>query len=119
MMIKGDGIAYFYSLREANLKRVEYFKHTLEGWTPAQWACALAGEVGELCNLIKKDFRRKDDKDAVTTQMLADEMADVAIYLDLIAARHGIDLRKAIVDKWNEKSAEVNAPFRLKNLASF
>lgn len=109
----------YHSLRGANLARVGYFNHTLEGWSVAQWACALAGEVGELCNLVKKDFRRKDAGDTVTRQMLSDEIADIAIYLDLLAARLGIDVAQAVQDKFNSKSREVDSPIRLKLFNEF
>lgn len=108
-----ETMKYFESIREANLARVEFFRHTLEGWTTAQWACALAGETGEYCNLVKKLFRSKDEKDTVTKEMLADELADIFIYLDLNAARHGIDLQEAIKNKFNKKSEEVGAPIYL------
>ena len=31
-------------------------KHSLD-WSPMEWGCALAGEVGELCNFLKKMSR--------------------------------------------------------------
>ena len=42
-----------------NRARCDAAFHPLDAWTPTDWATALAGEVGELCNLIKK-FRRGD-----------------------------------------------------------
>jgi NTP pyrophosphatase (non-canonical NTP hydrolase) len=48
---------------------------------------ALAGEVGELCNLIKKWWR--DDK---LNPEYKEEMADVYIYLRLLAEQLGVDL---------------------------
>ena len=111
----------FSQLRSANMARIlSYskgtarlaFNHTLEEWTPAQWACALAGEVGELCNLIKKDFRGRPG-DTITERMLADEIADVAIYLDLLAARLGINLAEAVREKFNSKSDQVGSSVKL------
>jgi NTP pyrophosphatase (non-canonical NTP hydrolase) len=103
----------FHELRAANLARVSAFKHTLEGWSAAQWACALAGETGELCNLIKKLFRAKGPEDFVSNKQIADEMADIAIYLDLFAARMGISLDEAICEKFNQKSVDVGSDIRL------
>lgn len=101
----------YRNLRQANLARVTFFNHTLEGWSPAMWACALAGEVGELCNLLKKQFRNKPgDSAEATNEAIADEIADIAIYLDLLAARLGIDVARAVEKKFNEKSREVNFP---------
>lgn len=102
----------FSVLRLANIDRCEsaVFNHRLHDWTPAQYACALSGEVGELCNLIKKQFRGLDK---VTEKDLADEIADVAIYLDLLAARLGISLGAAIASKFNETSVKRGSHIRL------
>lgn len=102
-------------LRIANVDRCQSgrFNHQLGDWSEAQWACALAGEVGELCNLIKKRFRGiKTDK--VTKKMLADEIADIATYLDLLAAKLDISLGEAICNKFNEVSVKRGSPIRLK-----
>lgn len=59
---------------------------------------ALAGEVGEAANVIKKLNRVRDGMpgNRETPQqlwsMLADELADIAIYLDLLAQACGLDL---------------------------
>ena len=42
--------------------------------------------------------------------MLADELADVVIYLDILAAQLGIDLGDAVMKKWNKTSEKVGAP---------
>lgn len=72
----------FSVLRFANVDRCEssYFK--LDHWTPTDWGCAAAGEMGELCNLLKKQLRG----DEVKKEDIAGEIADVVIYLDLLAA---------------------------------
>jgi NTP pyrophosphatase (non-canonical NTP hydrolase) len=44
-------------------------------------ALALAGEVGELCNMIKKRWRDGVD----LTEDIRDEIADCRVYLELIA----------------------------------
>lgn len=107
----------FTVLRHANVDRCEsaVFNHKLNDWTPAQYGCALAGEVGELCNLIKKDFRGLDK---VTKKELADEIADVAIYLDLLAARLGISLGRAISDKFNATSVKRGSHIRISHQSS-
>ena len=59
------------------------------------WGCALAGEVGEACNLIKKH-----EKDGLEIkELLKEELADIFIYLELTARFFNIDLEKAILDK--------------------
>lgn len=103
----------FKSLREANLARVTAFNHTLEGWTSAQWACALAGEVGEYCNIVKKMFRGKPGDEAATLEKAGEELADIQIYLDLNAAHLGLDLQEITQKKFNAKSEEIGSNIRL------
>jgi NTP pyrophosphatase (non-canonical NTP hydrolase) len=75
-------------------------------WSPTDWACAVAGECGEVCNEIKKLRRGKD----VPMDVIGDELADTIIYADLLAARLGIDLSEAIVRKFNAVSKKRNLP---------
>ena len=57
---------------------------------------ALAGEVGELCNLIKKLQRKSLDINDETVQNdIAMEITDCFIYLCNLAALMGMDLGKA------------------------
>jgi hypothetical protein len=77
------------------------------------WACALAGETGEACNLIKK-LRRGD---AIDTEDIGKELADVVIYADLLAARLGIDLGEAVVQKFNEVSDRYGYAGKLERVA--
>ena len=44
----------FNELRQANTARCEKSFHSINSWTPTDWACAMAGECGEACNLVKK-----------------------------------------------------------------
>ena len=99
----------FDELRHANVKRCEDVFHRLDGWSETDWACALAGEVGELCNLIKK--RRRGEPIELTD--LASEAADIVIYLDLLTAWLGIELTGAIRNKFNEVSLRRGSAVRL------
>ena len=90
----------FKRLREVSSYRCSKAYTPIEEWSPTDWGCALAGEVGEACNLIKK--MRRGEK--VDIQAVAEELADVMIYLDLTATRLGIDLEKAIIEKFNKDS---------------
>lgn len=96
-------------LREANTDRVEAFGHTLNGWSLTDWACAVAGETGELCNLIKKKHRG----DNIDDEDIAREAADIVIYLDLLMQRSGRDLHRAVVKKFNEKSDQIKSDIKL------
>lgn len=67
---------------------------------------ALAGEVGEACNIVKKMERQALGLigSRAYSVDLADEIADVIIYADLLAKEAGIDLGKAVRDKFNKTS---------------
>lgn len=104
----------FDRLREKNVARCEDVFHPLTEWSPTDWGCAMAGEAGEVCNQVKK-LRRLDGADALMDTALkradlrrniAKEIADTVIYADLLAARLGIDLGKAVREKFNEVSRE-------------
>lgn len=111
----------FNDLRRLNVDRVPKFGHTLEGWNALEWAGALCGEAGEAANVAKK-LRRLDDGCAVNTAghdraslvaALGKELADIVIYADLLAAREGIDLGRAVIEKFNEVSERVGYETRL------
>lgn len=86
----------FATLRQVNVARcTEGWKHPLEGWTLDDWLIAVGGELGEALNVVKKLNRARDhiigNSRSVEElkQDLADEIADVVIYLDLTLARFG------------------------------
>jgi NTP pyrophosphatase (non-canonical NTP hydrolase) len=88
----------FTELQLAATERSNTNYFPISHWSPMEWCCALAGEVGELCNEVKKNG------DNSRLQEIKNEMADVAIYLCLTAEKHGIDLEKAIIEKFNNVS---------------
>lgn len=100
-------------LREASAIRCEDgFKQPMQGegsWSPLEWGGAMAGEVGELLNLIKKVHMGRP----ITKEAIADEMADVMIYLDLLAFVFDIDLDAAIVRKFNLVSDRIGSTEKL------
>ena len=112
----------FEQLREANVARLAHFKNrhgalahahpTGSDWTPAQWLQAVVGELGEYANLRKK-VERGDYTLEEALPSLADELADVVIYLDLLAYQMNIDLGQAVHDKWNRKSEQIGYGERL------
>lgn len=72
------------------------------------FALGLAGEVGELVNLIKKINRGSASFAELETE-ISHEMADCLIYLCDMAEQLGIDLstavrakRKVLVERWGE-----------------
>jgi NTP pyrophosphatase (non-canonical NTP hydrolase) len=88
-------------------------------WSLSDWGVAAGGEMGEALNVIKKMNRDRDQivgntqTDAELRTSLAEEIADTVIYLDLLAARAGIDLAKAITAKFNKVSKKNGFPERL------
>ena len=95
-------------LRKANIERQQE-------WDPSNKidlsyrGNELAGESGEVSNVIKKLERERlgirGSRD--TLEHLAEELADVIICVDLIAAHTGINLSDAIKNKFNA-TAEAN-----------
>jgi NTP pyrophosphatase (non-canonical NTP hydrolase) len=74
----------------------------------------LAGEVGEVCNAAKKSDRQgKAGGEPVDSGEVAAELADVMIYLDLVAMHFGVDLGAAVVEKFNPTSIKYGFPQRL------
>lgn len=60
------------------------------------YGCAIAGEVGELCHILKKiDSNGKIPEN----ENLGYELADIFNYVCIIADKMGIDLEKAILEK--------------------
>jgi len=104
----------FKGLRDANKKRIPLFTdsngnkcHNEDGsdWNLNDWGVALSGEVGELCNFLKK-VRRGDFTLDECRQDVADEIADVLIYLDVLASRCDISLAAAVRHKFNSVSSK-------------
>jgi len=115
----------FADLRAANLARcARWHPGGVEDWSLADWSAAVTGEWGEANDLVKKLNRVRDglignkESEAELRANLADEIADTLIYLDLFAARAGVDLAQAVISKFNAKSAEVGFPERLGKTAS-
>lgn len=87
------------------------------------WTTALAGEVGELCNMIKKLQRvEKGGVDGgssykaadINKEKLKEEIGGIAIYLDLLASLLEIDLGNAMVETFNQKSRQQGFPHYFK-----
>lgn len=91
----------------------------LDSWSLSDWGVALAGEVGEACNVIKKMNRVRDNmqQKVVDTEALKMalkmEIGDVYIYLDLLARRAGLNLEDCVRDTFNRISEREGFPERL------
>lgn len=109
----------FRTLRDANLTRLPHFKNSQgelahddpagRDWSPAQWLQAVVGELGEYAN-VRKKFERGDLSEAEFHVLASKEIADVQIYLDILAFQLDIDLGAATIAKFNEVSRRVGSP---------
>ena len=137
-----DGLT-FNTLRGGNTARLPQFKNNLgepahsepdgSDWSDSQWFQAAVGELGEYANLRKKldrgdlgvtadEMRSAYDTEvnlnssgeaSEVKRVLADELADTVIYLDLLCFRLGIDLGAAVMAKFNRTSHKVGSTIRL------
>lgn len=142
----------FDTLRIQNAARADRWHAGAEEWTASDWSNALAGEVGEACNVVKKVRRHETNIQGVAVNiaeckcaeldssepryvghvpgcpagrpyntpateelraMLADEIADVILYADLLARHFAIDVESAVRDKFNRVSEAQGFPERL------
>lgn len=111
--------ATFKSFGRANRTRCESphgFNHRLSSWSASDWITATTGELGEMANIVKKLNRVRDGipgNDRSTEELkaaFADELADVFIYLDLLAQSQGVDLESAVISKFNRTSKKIGYP---------
>jgi NTP pyrophosphatase (non-canonical NTP hydrolase) len=108
----------FDAFRAANVARcLKWHPAGIESWSPSDWLTAVTGELGELASLIKMRNRERDglpgNKFSPTDRDIADELADVLTYLDLLAAALGVNLGRAAAIKFNEVSERVGFPDRI------
>lgn len=104
----------FASLKEANDRRNLLIYPYCQKWDTMHWGCALAGEVGELCNRLKKwerdDIKQGEnytDYEARKVQErdeIGKEIADVVLYADLLASKLKLTLSELVRAKFNEVS---------------
>ena len=114
-------------IRQINNERNVWI-HKREGvplgsWPLSEWSNAMAGECGEACNVVKKIRRlrdgmygvnaKADQKEEKLFRELGWELADTFLYIDLLATAAGIDLEKAVIEKFNIKSEDMKAPHRM------
>lgn len=116
----------FDDVRRANWKRCQKWHPGFpndDSWSGADWSNAMCGEAGELANVVKKLRRietghdpnplKPEQDQAWLKEALADECADVFLYLDLLAIKYGVDLPAAIIRKFNAVSERQGFPDRL------
>lgn len=106
-------------ISQINLSRCGRW-HPLESWSLSDWGVALAGEVGELCNVIKKLNRVRDGMQqkavspAELNMQFLMEVGDVYLYLDLLVQRFGgATLAGCVRATFNRVSVREGFPERL------
>jgi NTP pyrophosphatase (non-canonical NTP hydrolase) len=103
--VKANGMS-FEQFQLINIERCENAFPQCKEWTLNDWATALTGEVGEMCNLLKKvkrgDFPLEEVKDKI-----ASEISDIITYADLLMSIIGADTEEELVKKFNEVSERV------------
>lgn len=101
---------------ERNLQRCESpagFSHSLDSWSLSDWITAVMGELGEAANIIKKLNRVRDgipgntESSESLREMLADELADTYIYLDLLIQAAGLDVEAIVESKFRRTSDKI------------
>lgn len=112
--------AYFAACNRARCESPDGFNHDLDWWSLSDWFAAVTGELGEAANIVKKLNRIRD---GITPGLQAsehalrsdfrDEIADVFIYLDLIAQSQGFSLEEAVRQKFNATSDKIGYRVKL------
>jgi NTP pyrophosphatase (non-canonical NTP hydrolase) len=109
-------------ISEQNRARAARWHEGSEPWSGSDWSNAMCGEAGEVANVVKK--LRRHETGAGTgyntppeeelKESLAEEIADVILYADLLAAHYEVDLEVALRVKFNRVSEAQGFPERLK-----
>lgn len=109
----------FEHLRVISIERAKVW-HKGQDISVTFRATELAGEVGEVCNAVKKLARHEMGLVGGVADInnLRDELADVIICVDLLAARYDIDLWKAVCAKFNATSIKHGFPHFLSETQS-
>lgn len=111
------GVMWHISAR--NYQRALRWHRNLDSWSLSDWYTALAGECGELGNVIKKLNRIRDGlpaKQRTKRELESDmrmEIGDTYIYLDLLAQRAGFSIADCVRDTFNRISEREDFPERL------
>lgn len=99
----------FADFSDANERRCIQAFHPIDEWSPTDWMCCVAGEVGEAANLIKKLKRGE----RIDTHVIGLELADAVTYIDLLMTRLGLDLGVYVRSKFNRVSDRVGSSVKL------
>ena len=115
---------YFSILNRDRCESPQGFNHKLGSWNSSEWMVAILGELGEAANCIKKLNRVRDgipgnkESSMELIENLESELADTYIYLDLLCQSLNIDLKKAVMKKFEETNKKIGyvTPEEIKSL---
>lgn len=109
--MRRKGVVSWGDLRTANVERQKLWGTK----DPMFAAVELGGEVGEALNVVKKLERERLGMagSRATVEDLADELGDIVICCDLLAARYGINLERATARKFNKTSRKMGFPVEM------
>lgn len=106
----------FTQFQSMNLLRCRKAFPMCDDWSLNDWAVALSGEVGELCNLLKKNRRglATDERymlggpfDEMARGNLLSELADIITYADLMMSVLSAVTGEEVLNKFIEVSGRV------------
>ncbi len=104
-------------LRKANERRQAEWPGVEDGEKPGLLfrSNEMCGEAGEVANVVKKLVREQMGwgGSRSTKEALADELGDLLICADLLAAAAGIDLDEAVAGKFNKTSEAMGLETKL------
>lgn len=104
-------------------RSMKFMNGSLEQWDESAWGVAAAGEMGEVCDGIKKLNRIRmgvhsnNPRAQVSEQQMKEhilkEIGDTTTYLDLLAQRMGSDLESCLRIAFNSVSQRENLEERI------
>ncbi len=110
-MIPKSGLT-FDELRQKVFDRsIEAYANIMGTKDLSYFGNAIAGEVGEACNIIKKMERG----DTIPASELGKELADIVVYADIIAAKNGLSLGTCVRNKFNEVSDRIGSDVKFED----
>jgi NTP pyrophosphatase (non-canonical NTP hydrolase) len=95
----------FADFQRINKERCTAVFHPVpsDRWPFQNWALCVAGEAGELCNIVKKVLRGDFPLESAREDILR-EVADIITYCDLLCTELGAETGQVVMDKFEEVS---------------
>lgn len=103
--------AEFAAINRQRCEAPDGFNEPVAGIDIKGWAMAVLGEAGELAGAVFANAHQPRKK--TTCNDIADEIADVVSYCDLLAQRLGRPLEDILRSKWNRVSERIGSPLRI------